>query len=250
MAKDAQTGCPHCAELAEENAKLNAEMDRLRGELARAKKDSSNSSKPPSSDIVQPKQKNKSQGKGDGKARKRGGQKGHPKHERPAYDESEIDHFWDYAFSACPDCGGPVEIDEEPADVLQQIELGVVPISISEHRAKTCRCLECRTEHAATLPEEIRQAGLIGPKLTALIAYLKGACHCSFSTIRKFVRDVLGVKLSRGYLAKLIRKASESLRLIRELITLVRNVRKPSKENVGSSGNRARTSDARHPTSW
>ena len=212
MAKDAQTGCPHCAELAEEIAKLKAELDRLRGELARAKKDSSNSSKPPSSDIVQPKQKNKSQGKGDGKARKRGGQKGHPKHERPAYDESEIDHFWDYAFSACPDCGGPVEILAEPADVLQQIELVVVPISISEHRAKTCRCLECRTEHAATLPEEIRQAGLIGPKLTALIAYLKGACHCSFSTIRKFVRDVLGVKLSRGYLAKLIRKASESLR--------------------------------------
>ena len=212
MAKDGQSGCPDCAELAEEIAKLKAEMDRLRGELARAKKDSSNSSKPPSSDIVQPKQKNKSEAKGEAKARKRGGQKGHPKHERPAFDESEIDHFWDYAFSACPDCGGPVEIVEEPADVLQQIELVIVPISISEHRAKSCRCLECRTEHAATLPEEVRQAGLIGPKLTALIAYLKGACHCSFSTIRKFVRDVLGVKLSRGYLAKLIRKASDSLR--------------------------------------
>jgi transposase len=45
-----------------------------------------------------------------------------------------------------------------------------------------------------------------------LIAYLKGACHCSYSTIRKFIRDVLGMKISRGHLAKLINKASASLK--------------------------------------
>jgi transposase len=58
----------------------------------------------------------------------------------------------------------------------------------------------------------VLRAGLAGPRLTALIAYLKGACHCSYSTIRKFIRDVLGIKLSRGYLAKLIVKASASLK--------------------------------------
>jgi len=47
--------------------------------------------------------------------------------------------------------------------------------------------------------------------LTALIAYLKGACHASFSTIHKFLRDVMGVTISCGQLAKLVQKVSRSL---------------------------------------
>ena len=49
------------------------------------------------------------------------------------------------------------------------------------------------------------------PRLTALVAFMKGVCHASFSTIRKFLRDVARVQISRGYLAKLIGKVSESL---------------------------------------
>lgn len=55
------------------------------------------------------------------------------------------------------------------------------------------------------------KAGLFGPRLTTLVAFMKGVCHASFSTIRKFLRDVVRVHVSRGYLAKLIAKASESL---------------------------------------
>jgi len=40
---------------------------------------------------------------------------------------------------------------------------------------------------------------------------MKGVCHASFSTIRKFLRDVVGVTVSRGQLAKLIQKVSSSL---------------------------------------
>jgi len=40
---------------------------------------------------------------------------------------------------------------------------------------------------------------------------MKNVCHASFSTIRKFLRDVLGEKVSRGYLVKLIEKVSQSL---------------------------------------
>jgi hypothetical protein len=54
--------------------------------------------------------------------------------------------------------------------------------------------------------------GLLGPKLTALVAYLKGACHCSFSTIQRFFHDVLQIQISRGQLAKVIDKSAQSLR--------------------------------------
>ena len=58
------------------------------------------------------------------------------------------------------------------------------------------------------MPAHIEKGQLIGSRLTATIAYMKGACHCSFSTIRKFLRDVVGVTISRGQLSKLIQKAS------------------------------------------
>jgi transposase len=57
----------------------------------------------------------------------------------------------------------------------------------------------------------VEVGGLVGPRLTVLIAYLKGFCHASFSTIRKFLRDVVGVTISRGLLSKVIAKVSEAL---------------------------------------
>ena len=65
--------------------------------------------------------------------------------------------------------------------------------------------------HHCPFPEELVRAGLVGPRLTALVAYMKGACHASFSTIRKFFRDVVGFKISRGQLSKLVQKVSASL---------------------------------------
>ena len=75
-------------------AELMQRVDQLERELAAARKDSSNSSKPPSSDIVK-----KPTSKGGGRRkrkRKPGGQKGHPKHERPPFLPDEIDDAWDY----------------------------------------------------------------------------------------------------------------------------------------------------------
>ena len=47
--------------------------------------------------------------------------------------------------------------------------------------------------------------------MTTLIAYLKGACHASYSTVRKFLRDVVRVTISRGELARIIAKVSRAL---------------------------------------
>jgi transposase len=63
----------------------------------------------------------------------------------------------------------------------------------------------------APLPPGIERGGLVGPSLTTLIASLKGACHASFSTVRKFLRDVVRVTISRGELARIIAKVSRAL---------------------------------------
>jgi len=188
---------------------LRVEVAKLRAELAAAKKDSSSSSKPPSSDIVK---KPKPQRQGGGQ-RKRGGQLGHARHERSSFPDDQVE-YTDLQCTECPDCHGPVVPSKLPPKIIQQAELPLPSemISILGFRCHACWCRKCKQVHYARLDQATRRAGLFGPRLTTLIAYLKGACHCSYSTIRKFIRDVLGIKISRGYLAKLIVKASASLK--------------------------------------
>lgn len=201
-------GCRGCAALRELVEHHRAEIAALKGELAAAKKDSSNSSKPPSSDFVK-KPKNKPK---DGKKRKRGGQPGHPRHEREPFADQDVSYL-ELHCHECPDCHGPVVLSKEPPKILQQVDLHMpsAMISVVGFRSHACWCKKCRQVHYAPIDEAARRAGLIGPRLTTLIAYLKSACHCSYSTIRKFIRDVLGIKISRGHLAKLITKAGASL---------------------------------------
>ena len=68
-------------------AELRANIAELKAELAKARKDSSNSSRPPSSDIVKPPKPPPPKGQ---KKRKRGGQPGHPRHERAAFPPEEV----------------------------------------------------------------------------------------------------------------------------------------------------------------
>ncbi len=204
MATTSKKQKPTYEELVATIQELQARIVELEAELAKARKNSETSSKPPSSDVVNPKPKNKKPGRP--KKRKRGGQPGHSRHERQAFEESEIDKYIDYYLDGCPDCGGHIELDYEKPRTLQQVDFVPAPIIINEHRSLGCWCESCQKMHYAPIPEDVRQAGLVGPRLTALVAYLKGACHCSFSTIRKFIRDVVGVKISRGHLRKVCAK--------------------------------------------
>jgi transposase len=205
------TECRNCERLKAQLAQLAARVAELEVQLAKATKNSSNSSKPPSSDIVKPPPKGVG-GKRGKKKRKRGGQPGHPRHDRPAFPPEQIDATWEYFFHACPDCGGGLVDFKEPARIIQQVEIIAKPVRIEEHRCVAQWCESCQKFHYAALPDELVKGGLVGPRLTALVAYLKGACHASFSTIRKFLRDVVGVTISRGQLAKLVQKVSASLK--------------------------------------
>jgi transposase len=69
-----------------------------------------------------------------------------------------------------------------------------------------------------------------------VIAYLKGVCHASFSTIRKFVRDVIGLTISRGQLAKIIAKVSRALE--RPYEELLADLPEQSRLNVDETGHK------------
>lgn len=199
-----KTLCEFCDTIGSLENTINILEKKIAGLL----KNSSNSSKRPSSDdITKPKNKKKKKG---GK-RKIGGQPGHERHVRPPFSEDEIDKTHPYILTACPVCNGEVSILEAPPRIIQQMELLEVPIIKEEHRSYPVWCEKCRQIHYMPFPPEVVKEGLFKERLTALVAYMKNVCHASFSTIRKFIRDVLGEKVSRGYLRKAIEKVSQSL---------------------------------------
>jgi len=217
MSAQDTTSCPNCQRLQARVDALEAELAalkdvvaRLGQQLAAARKDSSTSSKPPSSDLVKPPKPPPPEGQDK---RRIGGQPGHPKHERVAFPPETLNGgSFDHRLDSCPACGH----DLEPAlalapRVIQQVDIREVPLTIQEHRGHSGWCPCCQRMYEAPLPVGIACGGLVGPTLTTLIAYLKGACHASFSTIRKFLRDVVRLTISRGQLAAIIAKVSRAL---------------------------------------
>lgn len=187
---------------------LETEIARLRAELAASKKHSGNSSKPPSSDIVKPPPKKR----GATGRRAIGGQPGHPRHERPAFAPDQVDERKVHGVAVCPDCGSrDLEVQSEPAQVLQQVELAPKPFHVTEYVVQACRCRNCQKLHTGELPAAIAKTGLIGPRMMGLLLFMKGAMRCSYSAMEEFLDDVLGFKVSRGYLAKVMARGSRAL---------------------------------------
>ena len=187
---------------------LQEQIKVLEVKVAKLSKNSSNSSKRPSSDDITKPKSSKKEKKGK---RKIGGQPGHDRHDRPLFAPEEIGKVHHYILVSCPDCHGEVSITEGEPRIIQQIELLEVPLIREEHRSYPVWCPTCGKIHYMPFPPEVYKEGLFKERITALVAYMKNVCHASFSTIRKYIRDVLGEKVSRGYLRKVIEKVSRSL---------------------------------------
>ena len=189
-------------QLRKEIGQLRADNQKLQDQIARLKRDSSNSSKPPSSDLVKPKKKGTRRGR---RQRKIGGQKGHPRQERIPFAPDDIGPIIPYELSP-KQAQGLIPLEEW--FVLQQVDLVEKPYVVTEPRAR--KYLDPRTGRIviAPLPVAVKTAGLVGPKLSALAAYQKGDGHMSYTTIQRFWNDVLGIPISRSQLVNVLQKAS------------------------------------------
>src|SRR5256885_10947470 len=108
MGKTSNKTCANCQRLQERVqaleelvAALTEQARLLQEKLACAGKDSSTSSKPPSSDIVKPPKPEPPPGQD---RRNIGGQPGHPRHQRAAFPEGEVNGGpFDHTLECCPD---------------------------------------------------------------------------------------------------------------------------------------------------
>jgi transposase len=201
------------AELREQNAQLVAQVARLTEQvaklteqIARLSKNSSNSSKPPSSDIVKPPKPDSPKG-----PRRQGGQPGHPGANRPPFGTDRIDRVEELHPSACPNGHhGTLEPLGEPK-IHQVAELREDPLVITEYHLQGCRCSVCGQAVWPELPPGVVEGQLFGPRLQALIAYMKGSLHASYTGLEEFCRDVLGIDVSRSHLCNSIARVNDAL---------------------------------------
>ena len=178
-------------------AQLTAEIADLKLALAKATKDSSTSSKPPSSDITKPKTSKKP---GRRRKPKRGGQPGHPQHLRENLPPERVDETFDYEITD----EDVQRLDLKPTDefeTYQFIELPESPVFVTEHRLRVY--LTADGDRYVPDVGDILNPPIFGPRLLAMIGWMKSGAHCSYSTIETYLEDVLQVPVSRGYLAKL-----------------------------------------------
>ena len=245
MVADATTPCPRCEQLQTQLDAQRAQLDaqqqqfdtlqatihQLQEQLASARKNSATSSKPPSSDIVKPSPPSSP----DQAQRSPGGQPGHPRQQRQLF-PPEMVQIINHRADACPTCGQGLEPVAGTPRLVQQVEIRDLPLRVEEQRGLPGWCPACQALHDAPLPNAVTAGGLVGPRLTALIAYLKGACHASFSTIRKFLRDVVGFSICRGQLVTIINKVSQSLDVPYQ--ELLDNLTAQDQLNVDETGHR------------
>src|SRR3954471_10068753 len=119
--------CANCERLQAQVDSLRQQLDALQAvvaglqeQLAFARKDSSTSSKPPSSDVVKPSPPAPPAGQSK---RRPGGQPGHPKHERALFPPEMVTSF-EHTLDGCPCCGGPLRRNAHFAKLVQQVDFG------------------------------------------------------------------------------------------------------------------------------
>lgn len=152
---------------------LSRQVEELERKVAQQSKNSTNSSKPPSSDITRPKSQQRQQGK-----RKTGAQLGHERHARPAFPEADIKVFHDYRFDSCPACGNAdVTFLDQPPRVLQPMEIEEVIVRKEEHRFYPFWCDHCKTIQYHPFPEAVVSQG--SEKIRALDrdSFLRRGCR-------------------------------------------------------------------------
>ena len=194
------------AALRAENVRLRERVAELEEQLAQ---NSSNSSKPPSSDRPGSRAPRESK-KARNRRRKRGGQPGHRGTHRALLPTDKVDRVLDHYPEQCESCWNslPHTPDADPQR-YQVTELPPVKPQTTEHRAHAVTC-SCGYTTRAAVPEAVR-ASAFGPRLSSIIAMLTGVFHLSRRQAVLAAADFFGVDISLGALSAVEERVSEAI---------------------------------------
>jgi transposase len=187
---------------------LKAEINELRERLGQ---NSSNTSKPPSSDPPSYKPKPPSESKG----RKRGGQPGHQGHARKLLPMAAVDHLVELRPANCLGCGHRLRGDDPQPERHQVSEAPPVKVEVTEYRRHSLMCLACGSITQAEWPVEMPR-GAFGPRARAITAYLTGRLGASHRDVVEAMKVLYGLEMSAGSVSTMQRQVSDALAVVVE----------------------------------
>jgi hypothetical protein len=180
----------------------------LERQLALRQQNSTNSSKPPSSDGLAGAARPRGR-------RKVGGQPGHPGAHRPLVAITQVDEIRPILPEQCQHCGHslPVQLDQVQISGAPQrhqvTELPPLQPRTTEYQCHRVVCPECGQSTRATVPVEATRH--FGPQLTALIAYLTVVCRMPRRGVEALRGQGLGIQISLGSTQKCWEEASPAV---------------------------------------
>jgi transposase len=204
--------------LLEMAARINAleqQVLTLEKKIASLSGDSTNSSKPPSSD-----------GPGVARAKKRkssrspGGQKGHKGHKRELLPVEEMDKVLDHYPSACEKCSAALDPEickqTSPPVRHQRFELPQIKPITTEHRCHELTCT-CGHKTRAELPPEVAQS-VFEPRVHGAAAYLSSVHRIGRRGIVEIMNTLFGLDMCLGSVCNCLDRVSSELEPVAEQV--------------------------------
>jgi len=176
---------------------------------ARLRSNSSNSSKPPSSDGYAkpaPKSRRRRSGRLPGK------QPGAPGQHLAQVADPDV--VVTHSPQRCRDCGDALSSAPVTGVVRRQVfDLPPTALVATEHVAEQRRC-RCGTETSAAFPAEATAPACYGPGLRAHVCYLVVRQHLPVARVAELLRDAWGAPVSTGTVVAMVREGAGRLETV------------------------------------
>jgi transposase len=171
---------------------------------------SSNSSKPPSSDGLKKPARVSSLRESSGK--KPGAQPGHEG--ETLRQAAKADKVLDHHPPLCSGCGEALTPDPSADYAARQVfDLPEPqPLIVTEHRAFSCQCQACGATTRAAFPAEVRAPAQYGARIAAFVVYLSHYQLLPEDRLVELMADLFGVKIAAGTIAAMSRNCAGRLR--------------------------------------
>ncbi len=205
-------------------AELNEQVALLAGKIADLEKllgrNSSTSSKPPSTDPGSAKSKRPENANRTARralGRKQGKQPGAPG--ATLSQVAEPDVVLTHRPARCRSCEASLDDAEVVATRTRQVfDVPDPTVVVTEHRAERRRC-SCGCETTAAFPPEATAPACYGPSIKAHALYLLCAQHLPRERCAQALADLFGVSVSTGTLDNWVREASDALATFIAVVT-------------------------------
>jgi transposase len=204
-----------CKEWAEDKRKIAERDERiadLEHQLAAPKKDSTNSSKPPSSDG--PAAGKRTHPQRPKSKRKPGGQPGHPGRCRPLVPVQQVKRVIPVVPDSCKRCHRKFTEKEKRAALENKVhrhqvtEIPEIEPEVTEYQFGLITCC-CGESNRVPIPPEIRSGA--GPRLVAFVSYLTVFCRMPRRKVEQLLESALGISIALGSTQKYVEETSQAL---------------------------------------